>query len=95
MPGCAQPKFSVAPYLTNQNLGRYEIDDEISITILVFILNYFQEKQKQKIKKTYFEVILGPFCPNLSKNGFPWKKRLSVFKYFNYVSLRKKKKKPS
>ena len=35
---------------------------------------------------------MGPFCPNLSKNGFPWKKRLSVFKYFNYVSLRKKKK---
>ena len=34
---------------------------------------------------------MGPFCPNLSKNGFPWKKRLSVFKYFNYVSLRKKK----
>ena len=28
----------------------------------------------KKSKKTYFGAILGPFCPNLDKNEFSWKK---------------------
>ena len=49
-----------------------QIGGEISTTILVFILDYFQEKQITKFfkksKKPYFRAILGTFCPNLSKN---------------------------
>ena len=39
------------PQLENQSFARYEIDDEISITILVFILDYFQEKIMTKFFK--------------------------------------------
>ena len=38
----------------------------------------------KKIQKTYFGAILGPFCPNLGKNEFPWTKGSSVFKHSNY-----------
>ena len=64
-------------------LGRYGIGGKISMTILVFNLDYFQEKLItrffKKSKKPYFAAILGPFCPNLGKNGFSWKKRLCQF----------------
>ena len=42
------------PQLENQSFARYEIDDEISITILVFILDYFQEKIMTKFFKMVF-----------------------------------------
>ena len=29
----------------------------------------------KKFKKAYFGAILGPFCANLNKNKFSWKKR--------------------
>ena len=55
----------------------------MSITILVFILDYFQEKPTRqnfsKNPKSYFGPILGLFCPNLGKNKFFWKKRLRQF----------------
>ena len=35
----------------------------------------------KKLKKTYFGAILGPFCPNLGKNEFSWKRRF--FQFFN------------
>ena len=54
------------------------IDGEISITILVFISDYFQEKLMTKFfikfKQLYSGVILGPFYQNLDKNEFSWKK---------------------
>ena len=33
----------------------------------------------KKFKNPYFEVILGPFCSNLGKNEFSWKKGLCQF----------------
>ena len=33
----------------------------------------------KKSKKTYFGAILGPFCPNLGKNEFSFKKGLCQF----------------
>ena len=33
----------------------------------------------KKSKKTYFGVILDPFCANLGKNEFSWKKGLGKF----------------
>ena len=64
----------------------------MSIKILVFILDYFQEKLVTKffktLKKTYFRGHFGPFCPNLSKNEISWKKELcQFFNYYNYLSL--------
>ena len=72
-----QQHFS--PQLENQNFSRYGTDGEISITILVFTLGFFQEKTNDKIfqknpKKTIRRAILGPFYPNFSKNEFSWKK---------------------
>ena len=59
------------------------ISGEISVTILAFILDYFQENQMRKFfktsKKLCFGVILSNFCPNLKKNEFSWKKGLCQF----------------
>ena len=55
---------------------------EISITMLVFILRYFQEKPVTKFSKNqklYFGVLLGNFCPTLEKNEFSWKKCSASF----------------
>ena len=56
------------------------------MTILVFNLDYFEEKLTTKFfkksKKPYFRANFGPFCPNLSKNE---KGALSGFKYSNYL----------
>ena len=75
-------------YILKNPFARYGIGGEIS-RILVFIIDYFQEKLMtnffRRSKKTYCEVILGPFCPNLLKNEFSWKNGLSVFKYFNQL----------
>ena len=77
----------------NQNFARYGIGGEISTTILVFILDYFQEKLMTKFfkksKQSNLGVISGPFCPNLGKNEFPWKKGLQ-FKYSNYLTSSQK-----
>ena len=60
--------------LENQNFARYEIGDEISITISIFILDYFYEKLItkffKKCQKPYFGDLLGRFCSNLGKNEF-------------------------
>ena len=69
--------------LENQNFARYGIGCKISITIIVFILYYFQEKNNdkifQKIQKTLFLGHFGPFIPNLGKNKFSWEKGLRQF----------------
>ena len=53
------------------------------MTILFFALDYFQEKLTtkffKKFKKLYFGAILNPFCPNLGKNEFSWRKGLCQF----------------
>ena len=52
-------------------------------TILIFILNYFLEKlignSFKKTQKLYFCAIFGPFCPDVGKNEFSWKKGLISF----------------
>ena len=76
-------------YLETQNFARYGVGFEISIKILVFALDYFQEKLMTKFlkksKKPYFGVKKG------------WKifleKRLSVFKYSNYLPSSQKSEK--
>ena len=68
------------PKLELQNFARCV--GEISITILVFILEYFQEKPTWqnflKNPKSYFGSFLGFFCLNLGKNKFPWKKKTQL-----------------
>ena len=75
------------PKLETQNFAR--CIGEISITILVFILDYFQEKPTwqnfSENPKSYFGSILGIFCPNLGTNTFFWKKWLRQF--FNIRSI--------
>ena len=67
----------------------YGIGGEISITILVFMLDSFQEKPMTKIfkksRKTCSGAILGPFAQIWAKMTFPRKRALSVFKYSSYL----------
>ena len=64
----------------------------ISITILVLILDYFQEKLMTKFfkksEKPYFGVIWGLFCANLGKNEFSGKKG-TFYHFSNYIPWRK------
>ena len=59
------------------------IGGEISTTIIVSILDYFQEKLLTKCfkesQKPYSGAFLGPCDPNLGKNEFSWKKGLCQF----------------
>ena len=63
--------------LENQNFARYGIGAEISVTILVFILDYYQEKPMTKFfknsKETYFGIILD-HLPKFGQKGIFWKK---------------------
>ena len=78
------------PQLQNQNFARYGIGREISTTILLSILDYFQEKLRTKyFKKSKKPLFWGSFwaifakiCP---KVNFPGKMALSVFRYSNYL----------
>ena len=60
------------PLLETQSFARYGIDVEISVKILVFTLDYFQEKLTtnffRKSKEPYFGA-MWPFWPFLSKFG--------------------------
>ena len=65
---------------------RLGIGGETAATILAFILDYFQKKNflnkflinfSQNPKKN-----VGPFCSNLVKNEFSWKKS---FRYSNHL----------
>ena len=62
---------NLGPYLETNSFARYGTGVEISITILVFILDYFQEKivtkYFKKSKKSYFGAIWA-------KMNFPGKK---------------------
>ena len=70
------------------------------ITILVFIIDYFQEKlTSQKFSKSHKIHILGVFWALLPKLGQKWifmeKRALSVFQYSNYLPLFPKSEKPN
>ena len=74
------------PKVENQNLSKYEIGGEISTAMLAFILGYFQEKlmtkffkKSKKKKKKKLGANLDPFCSNLVKNVFWWKRLLCQF----------------
>ena len=79
------------------NFARCQIGGEILITILVYILDCFQENLMTILFKTitWFGAVLDLFCQNLNKNEFSWKKGLSqFFKYSNYLpSCQKSEKK--
>ena len=67
-------------YLETQNFARYGVGFEISIKILVFALDYFQEKLMTKFlkksKKPYFGVMQA-FWPFWAKINFSGKKAVS------------------
>ena len=84
--------------LETQNYARYVC--EISITILVFIIDYFQEKLTwPNFSKNPKNPVLGSFWALLPKFGpkmnFPGKRALSVFQYSNYLPLCQKSEKPN
>ena len=84
------------PQLKTQNFVRS--GGEISITMLVFILGYFQEKLAwPNFSKNPKNYILGPFWAFLPKFWQKWifleKRAVSVFKYFNYLPLCQKSEK--
>ena len=60
-----------------------------------FHFRLFSRKTNNKLfknsKKTCFGAILSPFCPNLGKNEFSWKKRLSQFLNIPIIYHRPKK----
>ena len=72
------------PKLKNQNSVKYEIGSEISITILVFILDYFQEKLMPEFFKTpekkyiYMWHHFGPFLPKFAQKMNFLRKKASV-----------------
>ena len=70
---------------------------QISITILGFIIDYFQEKLTWKnFSKKTKNPILGPFWAILPNLGQKWEKRaLSVFQCSNYLPLCLKAEKPN
>ena len=84
----------------SKNFARYGSGGEMSITILAFILDYFQEKVMpkffKKAKKT-LGAILGPFWALFFKFGkkmnFSEKRAPSVFRYSNYLPSCKKSEK--
>ena len=59
--------------MENQNFSRYGIDGEISITILVFNLVYFQKKSNdkivQKMQKILFWSYFDPFFPKFGEKN--------------------------
>ena len=80
--------------LQNQSFARYGTDEETSITILVFILDYFQEKLMANFFKKSKKIYFGPFLP---KSGQKWiflgKGLCQSYKYSNYLPSCKKSEK--
>ena len=72
-----------------QNFARYGIGGEISATILVSILDYFQKNQWLNFSKNKKKLFWAHFGPILPKFGQKWifleKRALSVFSYCNYL----------
>ena len=86
------------PWLKNQNFARYGIGSEISTTILISILDYFQEKLTTKFSKkppkTLFWGHFGPFMPKFGQKWFFLEKRtLPVFRSSNDLKSSQKSEK--
>ena len=67
-----------------QHFAIHGIGGEISITIIVFILDYFQKNQMTKNcskipKNPIFRLFWDVFAQIWEKNEFSWKKRLCQF----------------
>ena len=79
----------IGPKLETQNYARYV--GEISITILVFIIDYFIEKYhiifQKKSQKPYFGRILDTFAQIGYKNEFFWKKGSFSFSIFELPTI--------
>ena len=54
----------------------WNINNNISFYFRLFTVKKLLKKPFKKSKNPYFWAILGPFCPNLGKNEFSWKKRI-------------------
>ena len=82
-PSIGMAKRILAHNSKNQNFARYGIGGKISITILVFTLDYLQEKLLPKFFKRPKSPTLGPFWVFYTqiwgKNEFSWKKGLCQF----------------
>ena len=76
---------------------RYGIGDEKSLTILVFILDYFQKKLMrkffQKIQKKTFLDNCGPFLPNFGEKWIFLEKKTHFQIFQLYLPLCKKSEK--
>ena len=68
------------------SFARNGIGVEISVTILVLTVDYFQEKLMANLSK-------NPKDPIWANMSFPGEKHLSVFKYFNYLPFYQKSEK--
>ena len=89
--------FSILAHNSTTRICQIWAGSEISVTILIFILDYFQEKTNDKIfqenPQKHKKVLghFGLFLPIWAKMNFPGKKRaLSVFKYSSCLLLCKK-----
>ena len=77
---------SIWPHNWRPSFARNGIGVEISVTILVLTVDYFQEKLMTNLSKS-------PKDPIWANMSFPGKKHRSVFKYFNYLPLYQKSEK--
>ena len=87
------PAIWLVASILAHNFARFEIGGEMS-TILLFTVDYVQEKLMNKIfqnsKKPYFWLLLPKFG---QKMDFPRKKVCQIFKYSNYLPSRQKSQK--
>ena len=84
------PAIWLADTILAHNSRTRIFPDIVLVTILVFILDYFQEKLMTKIfrkSKTLFWGHFGSFMPKFGQNEFSCKNGLSVLKCSNYLPL--------
>ena len=68
------PAIWLVASILAHNFARFEIGGEMS-TILLFTVDYVQEKLMTKFFKTQKNPIFGSFCPNLGKKWIFLEKR--------------------
>ena len=90
------PAIWLVASILAHNFARFEIGGEMS-TILLFTVDYAQEKLMTKFFKTPKNPILGlflaPFAQIWAKMNFTRKKVCQIFKYSNYLPSRQKSQK--
>ena len=76
------------PITWEPDFARYWIGVEVSMAILVFILDYFQEKLMKTFLKKMKKPISGPFPKIWAEMNFSWKKRSSdIFLIFQLSTI--------